>query len=230
MLLKAGADPSKSAGNVTPLICAARSGDLAVVKELLAAGADLHAVSSCGDFIQNAYSAAARNDEIKAYLKSLGARNPTLPEALKAGVDSWNDFSEVLVKATVEKTAESLVKMINGKAQLDVYGQSFSPGKRAFVVVRPKGMAWCNVFQVAPPPERFPDSKKTEVFVTELAKACGAAALIIEYSDTSNAASLVRVAATGEKTEDQGWDRETLEEMVKAMGEPGSSLGKKTIG
>ena len=39
MLLKAGAAPGKCAGSVTPLICAAGSGDMAAAKELLAAGA-----------------------------------------------------------------------------------------------------------------------------------------------------------------------------------------------
>ena len=168
---------------------------------------------------------------MRAYLKSLGARNPTRPEALKAGVDSWNDFSEVLVKATVEKAADGLAKMINGQAQLNVYGQSFSPGKRAYVIVRPKGLEWCNVFQVAPPPRRFEDPKKTEAFVTELAKACGAPALMIEYSDTSDAAH-GGGAGGGDRREngrpwlgprDAGRDGES-------NGRPGAGLGKKAIG
>ena len=233
LLLEAGADPNKSAKGKTPLISAARSGHLGIVKQLIAAGADIHAMEISGEFMQNAYSAARMNytHDVVDYLKSLGAENPKPAEAkpLKPGVESWNDFSEVLVKANVQITAEALAKMINGKVRLNVYGQSLLPGKKAYVIVRPTGMDWCNVFQIAPPRLRFEDSKKIEAFVGELAKVSGFPVLSIEYSDTSDAASVVRVEPDGTQKEDKGWDRDTLKEMVEAMGDEAPDWAKKQL-
>jgi ankyrin repeat protein len=231
ILLKAGADPNKSAKGNTPLINAARSGHLGIVRQLIAAGADVHAVEISGEFMQNAYSAAQMNrkHDVADYLKSLGAGNPKLAksELLKPGVKSWNDFSELLVKANVETTADALAKIINGKTQLNVYDKSLLPGKKAYVVVRPKGMNWCNVFQVAPPRLRFEDSKKIETFGGELAKASGFPVLSIEYSDTSDAASVIRIEPDGTQKDDKGWDRDTLQEMVEAMGDEAPGWARK---
>ncbi|MCO5051846.1 MAG: ankyrin repeat domain-containing protein [Verrucomicrobiae bacterium] len=233
LLLRAGADPNKSAKGHTPLISAARSGYLGIVKRLIAAGADIHAAEVSGEFMQNAYSAAEMNSkhEVADYLKSLGAGKPKPAKSkpLKPGVGSWNDFSELLVKATVKKVAEALSTMVNGKVQMNVYGQSLLPGKNTYVVVRPTGMEWCNVFQVAPPRLRFEDTKKTEKFTAELAKKSGAPALSIEYSDTSDAASILRVEPDGKKSRDQGWDRGALEEMVEAMGDEAPAWAKKQL-
>jgi ankyrin repeat protein len=230
-LLKAGADPNKMDRSATPLIRAARSGNLAMVRELLGAGADLHTVCEQGDYIENAYSAAEGNDEVRDYLKSRGARNPIreTPESLTPGVKSWNDFSEVLVRGTVDMVAAGTAKMIKGGAQSNVYGLSVSPGKQAYVVVRPKGMDWCNVFRVAPPPLRFEDAKRTETAASALAKACCASVLVIEYSGTADAASIVRIEPTGKTTKDQGWDRESLQEMVEAMGDDAPEWAKKQL-
>ena len=49
--------------------------------------------------------------------------------------------------------------------------------------------------EVAPPPQRFDDSKNTEALAQHLAKAVRAAVLQIEYSDTSDAASVSRFEA-----------------------------------
>ncbi len=230
-LLQAGADPNKMDQSGTALIQAARRGNLSVVRELVKAGADIHTVSQVGDYIENAYSAAEGNDEARDYLKSLGARNPVrqTPELLTPGVKSWNDFSEVLVKGTVDMVAARVATMIKGKAQSNAYGLSVSPGKQAYVVVRPKGMDWCNVLQIAPPPLRFEDAKKTEIAASALAKACGASVLVIEYSDTSDAASIVRIEPTGKTTKDKGWDRESLQEIVEAMGEEAPAWAKKQL-
>jgi len=164
-------------------------------------------------------------------LKSLGASKPksTKSEPLKPGVESWNDFSELLVKATVETAAEALAKIIKGKVQLNVYGQSLLLGKQAYVVVRPKGMNWCNVFQIAPPRLRFEDEKKAEAFARELAKVSGASVQSIEYSDTSDAATVFRAEPNGKSTRDAGWDRDTLEEMVGAMGDEAPAWAKKQL-
>jgi ankyrin repeat protein len=233
LLLQAGADPNKSGTGETPLVSAAGSGNLQVVKKLIAAGADIHTVHESGDFINNAYSAATGNGkyDVADYLKSLGAGNPkpAKSEPLKPGVKSWNDFSELLVKSSVEKAAEALAKMIKGKVQLNVYGQSLLPGKQAFVVVRPNGMDWCNVFQIAPQRDRFEDSKKTEIFAREFAKVSGVPVLSIEYSDTSDAAGVFRAEPDGKSTRDDGWDRDTLEEMVGAMGDKAPAWARKQL-
>ncbi|HEX5219758.1 MAG TPA: ankyrin repeat domain-containing protein [Verrucomicrobiae bacterium] len=233
ILLSAGADPNKSTNDDTPLISAAGSGHLDIVKKLIAAGADIHAVKISGEFMQNAYSAAEMNRqyEVADYLKALGAGKPKPAKStpLKPGVGSWNDFSEVLVKASVKEVAEALATMVNGKVQMSVYGQTVLPGKNAYVVVRPTGMNWCNVFQVAPPRLRFEDAEKTEKFAAELAKKCGAAVLSIEYSDTSDAASIMRVEPDGKRSQDQGWNRETLEEIVEAMGKETPTWAKQQL-
>jgi len=83
--------------------------------------------------------------------------------------------------------------------------QSLLPGKQAYVVVRPKGMNWCNVFQIAPPRLRYEDSSKAEALARELAKVSGASALSIEYSDTSDAASVFRAEPAGIATRWQKW-------------------------
>jgi hypothetical protein len=90
-------------------------------------------------------------------------------------------------------------------------------------------MEWCNVFQIAPPRLRFEDSKKTETAASALAKACGASVLVLEYSDTSDAASIVRIEPTGKATKDKGLDRELLQEMVEAMGDDAPSWAKKQL-
>jgi ankyrin repeat protein len=229
-LLQAGADANKKSRSDTPLIQAARSGNLAIVRALLEARANLHAVMQSGEYIENAYS-AARNDEVRKHLKSLGATNPVRPEAepLKPGVHSWNDFSELLVKAAVETVAAALAKMIKGKTQLNAYGQSVIPGKEAFVIVQPSGMDWCNVFQIAPPRLRIGDEKKTETIASTLAKMCGASVLVIEYSDTSDAASILRIEPDGKTAKDAGWDRESLQEMADAMGNEAPAWVKKQL-
>ena len=62
---------------------------------------------------------------------------------------------------------------------------------------------WCNILQVAPPRLRFDDSKRVEVFAAELAKAAGASVLSIEYSDTADAASVLRIEPNGTKSRDK---------------------------
>ncbi len=233
VLLHAGADPNKYDSYSAPLIRAARCGNLPVVKELIAAGADINAIEKQDEWPHNAYLAAETNNkfEVVDFLKSLGAGRPKPKKVdlLKPGVGSWNDFSELLVKAPVNEVAEALATMVKGKVQLNTYGLSFLPGKNAYVVVRPKGMDWCNIFQVAPPRLRFEDGKKIEKFAVELAKTTGASVLSIKYSDTSDAASILRVEPDGKKSQDQGWDRETLEEMVEAMGDEAPGWAKKQL-
>jgi hypothetical protein len=53
--------------------------------------------------------------------------------------------------------------------------------------------------------------------------------LSIDYSDTSDAASIVRVEPDGSKTEDHGWDADTLEEMVDAMGDEAPEWARKKL-
>jgi len=91
-------------------------------------------------------------------------------------------------------------------------------------------MNWCNVFQIAAPPrQRFEDSKRTEAFARELAKATQTSVLSIEYSDTSDAASILRIEPDGKKSYDRGWDHETLEERVGALGNQAPAWAKKQL-
>lgn len=229
VLLEAGADPNKGC----PLISAAGSGHLSIVKRLIEAGADIHAMEVTGEYRSNAYSAAQMNRkyDVADYLKSLGAGlpKPKKSESIKAGVGSWNDFSEVLVKGTTKAVADALARMIQGAVHLDVFGKTFQPGGRAYVVVRPKGLNWCNVFQIAPPPNRFENYKVAQTFAKELAKVAGAPVLSVEYSDTSDAASIFRAEPNGKSFHDKGWDRDTLQEMVDAMGDEAPDWATKQL-
>lgn len=65
---------------------------------------------------------------------------------------------------------------------------------------------------------RYEDERKTEAFAAELAKRAGAPVLSIDYSDTSDAASLIRLTPDGKRSEEHGCDRAMLQEMVDAMG------------
>ena len=229
-LLKAGAGSSETGDTESALISAARSGSVEVVKLLVDAGADLNKVNRSGKYIENAYSAAGEHEEVRAYLKSLGATNPKYENQLmEAGVASWNDFNEVLVKLPVKETAEALAKLISGKIHVGAYEQSFTPGECAYVVARPKGMAWSNVFQIAPPRVWHEDSDKTESFVKELAQVANASVLSIGYSDTADAASVLGVDPDGKQFRDAGWDHESLKEWVEGMGKEAPAWMKKEL-
>ncbi len=233
VLLAAGADPNKPGLDTTPLISAARCGDLELVKLLVEAGANIHTLDANRKYATNAYRAAeiAGEYEIVDYLKSLGASRPKPAhyEPIKPGVASWNDFSELLVNADGATVAQALADLIQGAAHHDVYGQSFVPGAKAYVVLRPRGMNWCNVFQVAPPPLRFEDEKKTGTLARELAKTTGGSVLQIEYSDTADAASVRRFEPDGSGTRDAGWDREMIEEFVEASGKNSPAWARKLL-
>ena len=233
LLLKSGADPNKPGLNTTPLIDAARSGYLSIVRVLIAGGADIHALEPDRDPPTNAYLAAeyAGEFEVVDYLKSIGAGRPgpVHYEPLKPGVGSWNDFDELLVNADVKTTAKALAKMIDGTARLDVYGQSFTPGSTAYVVVSVKNMNWSNVFQVAPPLDRFEGCKVMETLARKIVQNVGAAVMVIGYNDTADAASVCHLDPGGKETRDRGWDTDSLKEFVDASGSSAPAWAKKEI-
>jgi ankyrin repeat protein len=236
VLLKAGADVNKRARGTVPLIVAARGGDLETVKRLIAAGAEAGAQEEAlspeeAAHPTNAYVAAELNRQFAVvdYLRELGVGRPVVKawKPLEAGVGSWNDFSEVLVKAPALRFGEALAKRIGGTARGGVYGQLLMPGKTAYVVAQPKGMAWSNVFRVWPPVRRFEEAD--EGFLRGLAEGCGSAVLAIGYRDTSDAASVERFEPGGEVRRDLAWDHDVLEEMVGAMGKKAPGWAKKRL-
>jgi len=232
ILLKAGANPNRGVERF-PLVAAARMGNLDVVKKLIAGGADVELVEAAGEFRQNAFSAAemSRSHAVMTYLKSLGAGRPkpTKTALLKPGVGDWQDFSEILVKADVTTVAQALAELLQGTVVKDAFGKSVVPGDRACVVVRPKGMLWSNVFQITPEPERFQDQKPRLTFARQLARFAKAPVLLVDYSDTSDAASVVRVLPDGKTQRDQGWDYETLKELVDSLGNAAPSWAQKLL-
>jgi len=237
ILLAAGADPNQPAHGHLPLVGAARSGDLSRVKRLLAAGADLHATEAADNEEElpwNAYRAAdvAGRFAVLDYLKSLSARNPRFARTrtFQAGVASWNDFTELLVKTDVKSAADALANLIQGQATVGVYGQSLVAGNMAYVLAQPKGMPWTNVFRVAPPLNRFTDSEELARLALQLAVTAGVSTLLIEYSDTSDAASVTGFDTEGKvAARDQGWDRETLEEFVHGLGQAAPARARKRL-
>jgi ankyrin repeat protein len=239
VLLDAGADVNRADRSTRPLIRAAEQGSLAVVKQLLAAGANLHAIEPerPGDDRDrdNAYSAAEGREkyDVVDHLKSLGAGRPRPPAKWKpiaAGVHHWNDFDEILVRGDVAPVARGLAKLIDATVTPNAYGESFKPGKRAYVVLRPRGLRWCNLIQVAPKPRRFPDMKKVENFCRDLAKASKSSVLSVNYSDTSDAASIRRFEPDGRVSlADDGWDRGILEELVDATGDEAPAWAKQKL-
>jgi ankyrin repeat protein len=222
LLLESGADANRATARTTPLIAAARGGELEMVKILVEAGADIHAIeprSPKSEYLENAYSAAEMNGkkEVAAYLKKLGTGKPVLKEwePLEAGVHMWENFSEIMVKEEVRAVAAAVAKVIGGRAEEGVYGREVWPGKRSYLVIRPKGMTWCNVLRLTPARRLLDDFGP---FIAEVAKAAGTAALLLDYSDTSDAGEIRRFEADGSAARDRMWERETLEEMVEAMG------------
>jgi len=165
---------------------------------------------------------------VVAYLKSAGAdRAPVKP--LEAGVHSWEDFREVLVKGDVATVAAALAKMIGGKVTLEAYGKSFKLGKKAYAVARPKGMRWCNVLQLAPARNRFDDPQKHEPFCKELAKASGSPVFWAGYSDASDAAAMARFEPNESIWRDYGWDRDTLDECIAGQGDQAPAWMKQKL-
>lgn len=221
ILLKAGANPNRGA-DTFPLVKAARMGNIDVVKRLIASGADLELVEEAGEFRQNAFSAAemSRSHAVVRYLKSLGAERPrpTQTELLKPSVGDWQDFSEIVVKADVTTVAQALAELLQGTVLKDAFGKSVVPGDQSCVVVRPKGMLWSNVFQITPEADQCRDQKRRLTFARQLARSAKAPVLLVDYSDTSDSASVVRVSPEGKTQRDQGWDYETLKELVDTLG------------
>ena len=225
-LIRAGADVNKPDHDETPLMSAAGAGNLPVVQWLVEAGADVNQLEPDDEgesLRRNALLAAEGNGkyDVVDYLKSVGGTRPKPADftPLEPGVESWNDFDEMLVKADVATTAAALARVTKGKAQLDAYGKTFKPGPAAFVVIRPKGMNWSNVFRVAPPRRRHVDVETLAPFYRQLATAAGASVLHVGYSNTSDAAATHRFEPDGTTSTDDGWSRDLLEEVVGEMGD-----------
>jgi ankyrin repeat protein len=227
LLIKVGANVNKPSLDDTPLISAAGSGESDIVQLLVKAGADIHAIQPRppgSEYIANAYSAADMNSkhDVVEYLKSLGAGQPVLPDwkPLEAGVHMWENFSELLVKGSVSVVASALAKFIGGKVEENVYGMDLVPGKKTYAVLRPKGMDWCNLMQLAPPPDCYnPDL----AFPRELAKTSGLPVILVQYSDAAGATEIERFAPDGSSQKDDGWDEDMLEEIVGELGHESSS-------
>jgi hypothetical protein len=198
VLLEAGADPNKPANLDRPLLIACQNEHLAVVQRLIEGGADIslrHTRALAEDCdAMNAYETAqwmSRKDVMK-FLKSIGADKIAKATTPEAGIHSWEDFAEVIVKGDVPSVAAALARMIGGRVERDVYGKSATPGKQAFLVVRAVGMEWCNVFQLAPPLNWLSDMSPGQKFAAEISSAAEAPARYIGYSDTSDAAMTIR--------------------------------------
>jgi ankyrin repeat protein len=217
VLLSAGANPNGVRHTETPLVAAARSGRLAVVKQLLAAGATVFPAGAgqrdARDLDKNALFAAEvnRRFEVVDYLKSLALPRPQPArwKPIAAGAKAWDSFQEILVETTPELAAKALATIIGAKVHSGVYGQTFPPTDQAFVVARPKGMKWSNIFELPPfpaPPRklnraRIPKSLvltfvdaalrkqgAVQAFCQRLATAAKAAVISAAFSDVAMAA------------------------------------------
>jgi len=235
LLVKSGADVNKADPKGTPLTHAAEKGQLAIVKKLIELGADpgkLEPRAIASDMPRmNATMKAewAGHKEVAKYLKSIGGHRVTEWKPIEAGVHSWEDFSEIVAEGDVQVVARALAKMIKGKVEDGSYGKEMKVGKMAFIVARPKGMKWCNVIQIAPERKRFGEEKKMEKFCAELAESSGGAVMLLQYSDTSDAAAVGRFEADGSNSQDQGWDEDTLKEAMDAMGDEAPAWMKKKL-
>ena len=232
MLLNAGADPNRGAEQY-PLVRAARVGNLAVVKALIANGADINVVEEAGEWRENALTAADRNGNhlVVKYLKSLGAGRPkpTRFALLRPGVGDWQDFSEIVVQADARTVARACAELCGGTVLENAFGKSVVPGDRAWVVARPKGMRWSNVFQITPAQKWPPDEKAEMTFARQLASLAKVPVVLIAYSDTSDAASTIRVLPDGKIQRDAGWDYESLKEMVDSLGSQAPPWAKELL-
>jgi hypothetical protein len=106
-----------------------------------------------------------------------------------------------------------LAKVIGGSVEPRAYGKTFVPQRRAYVVARPAGMRWCNVLQVAPPRSRRPDQGVSEEFHKSWpTPAVSGPQRWIQRHLRRRLPR--RYEPGGAVWEDQGWDRDTLEEVV----------------
>ena len=197
-LLDAKADPNKPAQIDRPLHKACQKGNLPIVQSLIEAGADvsLRQVHGIADDCpaMNAYEIAqwATQKAVVKYLRSIGADKVVGPKRPEAGIHSWDDFAEVLAKGDVPTIAAVVARLINGRIETGVYEKTIVPGQHAFLIVRPVGMAWCNIFQLAPLADWLDNMGPGQKFAVELYKAAQVPVLSIGYSDTSDSAILVR--------------------------------------
>ncbi len=227
LLLKAGADVNKFDRTMTPLIHASEQGHLAIVQLLVGAGADLNA-RELGDRADdcpamNALEAAELNDHkpVIKYLKSKGATHAV--HLLEAGVRTWDDFVEMLIKGDVATVTAAIAKQIGGKVISDACGKSFMPGKNAYVVAQPKGMAWCNVpLQLSPVLKGFADIDELFKFCApHWPNASGLSAMWAAYGDTSAEADMMRFDASGKSSglpkadDDESTTGERLDQFAK---------------
>jgi ankyrin repeat protein len=222
LLLQHGADPNKASLSNTPLI--ANCGNLEMVKRLVEAGANIHAIRPGppnSEYVANAWSSADmnRHHDVAAYLNSLGATNPVRPDwqPMALGVVVWEDFSEVIANAPPNQVAAALARMIGGTAQSNIYGKEMPTGKKSFAVLQPREMAWSNVMQITPPLGRF--QRPDEAFLRALASEAKCSAVLLEYNDASDATRMTRFEPGGQSTE-----QESSEEVAKLKNEKRPAL------
>ena len=198
VLLESAADPNKPANLDRPLLAACQNGHVPVVQRSLKLApmspSDTRRAIADDCPAMNAYEASqwmSKKDVMK-FLKSIGADKIAKATTPEPGIHSWEDFAEVIVKGDVPSVAAALARMIGGGVEHDVYDKTVTPGKQTFLVVRAVGMAWCNVFQLAPLVYWLTDMKSGQKFASEISSVAEAPARYIGYSDTSDAAMTVR--------------------------------------
>jgi hypothetical protein len=170
------------------------------VKLLLAAGADVGATVSrgTGEHIETAFKAAQSNREFKIadYLKSVGGavkKKVSKFKPIEAGAHfEFDDFEEIIALGEAKDIAAALSRVVKGRAVKAAYGSTIKPGKLAYLVARPMGLAWCNILRIAPPPRRMEDAKKTDALCQALSKETGTAVIWAGYSDVAVAAAFKR--------------------------------------
>lgn len=230
LLLSAGADPTKAAGNNSPLLLAAQSGLLDQVKFLVET---MNTNAATAGDLGRAYSVAlsAQKYEVVDYLKSIGVKRPVPAEwkLLEAGVGMWEDFCEMVVKADAETVANGVAAVIKGRVTTNAYEQSFDAGKNCYVILQPKGMSWSNVLRLVPAMTRKDGLKSLGAFGKKLANAGNASVIIAQYNDASDAVGMEQIEADGSVSSDEGWDQPSLEEMIEHLGDKSPPWATRTL-
>ena len=188
-LLDAGADVNDGGSNIRPANKAAHLGHLDALKLLVERGADVNLIDPDDEDQENQYNALAYakvndEDDVIAYLKSIGARMPQIEfKPFTPGVELPDSFVEAFVKAPAHDVARAVAEAIGGKATPDAWEKTLKAGKRSYAVVRLEGSEWSSVLGVTGATNQI--DKAWEKLCADVSKLAGAPALLIEHEDVS---------------------------------------------
>ncbi|MEM8782867.1 MAG: ankyrin repeat domain-containing protein [Planctomycetota bacterium] len=233
-LLDGGADPNRAGRNESPLFAAVVSGELEIVRAMLDAGADPNrSEPRPSDSGQDeappetplTFAVSMRKHEIAALLREHGAVKPDANRKprVEPGVPWWDDWAVIAVRADPEHVARTLAEALDGTTTDDALGQTVTPGRQSFLVVRPHGLAWTNLIGVTPSGFGASGFDGVEPLARLIAERGRAQTLYAAYNDTAAACEHRRFGPDGQPAPG---DRDRLAELAAKV-EWSAELGEE---